>query len=169
MRPVTFCNTCVSNFSRCYLSSCEGLFLRWFMWCLETEGAFWRSTYLFCCSYFEWLYCGCFLWCTSLTYFPSSLVFHPVVLQLCVIRARGGAGPPCVCHWLLGQLVEKEVSGFTSYHHSGLPEGLTMITCIVQLLSTFLNCLFLLEYVYRYVHVWQLRAKLWSRKFACWA
>lgn len=38
---------------------------------LETEGTFWRSTYLFSCSYLEWLCHDRLSWCVSWTYFPS--------------------------------------------------------------------------------------------------
>lgn len=54
---------------------------------LETEGTFWRSTYLFSCSYLEWLYSDHFSWYMSLTYLPS---FRRISsLSITALRSQG--------------------------------------------------------------------------------
>lgn len=134
---------------------------------LETEGTFWRSTYLFSCSYLEWLCNDHLSWCMSLTYFPSfRRISKFSSTALCVVRARGAAE----CQWLAPRTTWWEGSvciyilsshwGPWGAHHGGLH-------CVAahQILR---QCASLVDYIQVWFCVTGI-GRIFSRQLACWA
>lgn len=136
---------------------------------LGQESAFQRSTYLFCCSYFEWLSSDRFSWCSPLTYLPSSLHISSstITAQYNQGQRRGRAA---VCLSLAPRPAGGEESvAFYICHHSGPPEVLTVVACIVQRQNRFLDCLLFLEICLSACVCVPAVGKLWCRRLACCA
>lgn len=138
------------------------------MGCLEREGAFQRSTYLFRCSYFEWLSSDRFSWCSPFTHLPSFLHISSSTITAQSNRGqRRGWAAVCL------PLAPRPAGGGDNvafYNTSVItqgPEALTMVASILLPPNRFLDCLIFLEISLSSCVRVAAMGKGWCRRLPC--